>query len=109
MGQPYQLVYSVKNNLFRPTVYPSLPLVQFSLLFFFLHATADDMPAKTEKVKVLNHLEVCFQPMKTTNGPVANVIGGNVQLYVLSHKEDNFQGYAIMVLDRLCRLCCRYI
>ena len=39
--------------------------------------------------------------MPPTNEPVANIIDGNVQLYVLSPSPDNFQGVAEMVLDRL--------
>ena len=74
---------------------------------FLLHATADDMPAKTEKAKVLHYLEACFQVLTTTNGPVAKLIDGNVQLYVLSPIPDNFQGVAEMVLDIKCQLCYR--
>ena len=48
------------------------------VLFPFLHAKADDTPAKTEKAKVLHYLEACFQVLTTPNGPVANVIDGNV-------------------------------
>ena len=59
------------------------------------------MPKRTEKTKVLHPLEACSQPLTTTNKPVANVIDGNVQLYVLSYIPDNFQGVAEMVLDHL--------
>ena len=79
---------------YRPFGYPILPIVQFPI---FLNATADDMPANTEKAKVFHHLEVCFQVLATTTEPVANVIDGNVQLYVHSHIPDNFQGVAEMV------------
>ena len=55
------------------------------------------MPAKTEKAKGLHHLQAYYQQVATTNGPVANVIYGNVQFYVF----DEFQGVAEMVLNRL--------
>ena len=44
-----------------------------------------------------------FQPLMITNELVANVIGGNVQLYVLSIIPNNFQCVEEMVLhvDRL--------
>ena len=51
--------------------------------------------------KRLHHLGACFQPLATKNEPVANVINGNVQLYVHSRIPDNLQGIAEMVLDRL--------
>ena len=57
----------------------------------FLHATADDIPATTEKGKVFHYLEACFQVLTTTNGPLAKAINVNVQLYVLSHIPDNFE------------------
>ena len=66
-----------------------------------MHATANNMPAKPEKPKVVHHLEAFFQPMTTTNEPEANVIYGNFQLYALSHIPFNFQCLAEMVLDRL--------
>ena len=59
------------------------------------------MPAKTEKAKVLHHLEFCFSVLTTTNEPVVNVIDGNVRLF---HIPDNFQGVAEMVLDHLPKL-----
>ena len=59
------------------------------------------MPAKTEKAKVLHYLEACFKVLTTTNGQVANLIDGNVQLNVLYPIPDNFQGVAEMVLDSL--------
>ena len=59
------------------------------------------MPAKTEKENALHYFEACFQVLTTTNGPAANVINDNVQLYVLSHIPDNFPGVAEMVLDHL--------
>ena len=67
------------------------------------------MPAKTEKakVKVLHYLDTCFQALTTTNGPVANLIDGNVHLYVLSPISDNFQGVAEMLLDIKSQLCYR--
>ena len=66
-----------------------------------MHATADAMPAKTEIANVLHYLEACFQVLATTNGPVANVIDDNLQLFVLFYRPDNFQGVAEMVLDNL--------
>ena len=59
------------------------------------------MPVKTEKLKVLHYLEVCFQVLSTTNGPVANAINDNVQLYVFSYIPDNFQDVAEMTFDHL--------
>ena len=50
------------------------------------------MPVKTEKSKVLNAFKACFKALTIENEPVANIIVGNVQLYVLSHIPDNFQG-----------------
>ena len=61
------------------------------------------MPAKTEKAKVLHHLGACFQPLAPKNEPVANVIDGNVQRYVLSPIPDKVQGIAEMVLERLAK------
>ena len=66
-----------------------------------MHVTADGMPAKTEIAKVLHYLEASFQVLTTTNGPIANVIDVNVQLYVLLRRPDNFQVVAEMVLDNL--------
>ena len=59
------------------------------------------MPAKTEKTKVLHHLEVSLQPLTIQNEPVANITDGNVELDILSHILDNFQILAEIVLDRL--------
>ena len=67
-----------------------------------MHATADGMPTKIEKAKVLHHLGACFQPLAPKK-TVANVIDGNVQRYVLSPIPDKFQGRAEMVLDRLAK------
>ena len=39
--------------------------------------------------------------MTTKNEPIANIIDGNVQLEILSHIPDNFQGVAEMVFDLL--------
>ena len=57
------------------------------------------MPANTEKVKVLHQLEAYPQPLTQTNELVANVIDGNVQLYVLSQIPDKVKGVAEMILD----------
>ena len=59
------------------------------------------MPAKTEIATVLHYLEASFQVLTTTDGPIANVIDANVQLNVLLHRPDNFQGVAEMALDNL--------
>ena len=68
----------------------------------FSLATVDGMPVKTEKAKLLHHLEAGVELMTTPNNePVAYVIDGNASLYVLSPIPDNFQGVAEMVLDRL--------
>ena len=61
----------------------------------FLHATADDMSAQTEKTKVLHYLEACCKVLTTTNEPLANII---------DYIPDNFQGVAEMVLYRLPKL-----
>ena len=66
-----------------------------------MHATADGIPAKSEKAKDLHHLKTCFQPLAQTTEPVANVIDGNVQLYVPSLIPDKFHGVADIVLNRL--------
>ena len=39
--------------------------------------------------------------MTTIDEPLANVTDGDVQLYILSHMPDTFQGVAEMVLNRL--------
>ena len=75
-----------------------LVILFYIVQFPFLHATADDMPAKTEKAKVLHYLEACFKVLTTTNELVANIVDGNVQLYVLSYIPDSFQGVAEMAL-----------
>ena len=54
------------------------------------------MPTKTEKSKVLHSLSVL-----TLKHTVANIIDDNVQLYVLSHIPDNFQGATQIVIDYL--------
>ena len=64
--------------------------------FLLLNATANDMAAKTEKSKVLHHFKACFKKQ-----PAANIIDGNVQLRVLSHVPDNFQGVTEIVSDGL--------
>ena len=62
----------------------------------------DGMPAKTEKSKVLQSFKARFNVLTTTiNEPEANIIDGNVQLYVLSHIPDNFQCVEETVFDRL--------
>ena len=71
--------------------------------FLLLNATANDMAAKIEKSKVLHSFKACFNVLTTKNKPVANIIDGNVQLHVLSHKPDNFQGVTEMVSDYLPR------
>ena len=55
------------------------------------------MPTKTEKSKVLHSSNV----LTTKKKPVAKIIDGNVQLYVLSHIRDNFQGVTEIVFDYL--------
>ena len=64
MEQPYQLVNSVyifHRAQFKRTGYPILPIVQFPLL----NATANDMPAKTEKSKVLHSFKARFNVLTT--------------------------------------------
>ena len=58
------------------------------------------MAAKTEKSKDLHYSKTCFNVLaskKTT----ANIIYGNVQLYILSLIPDNFQGVTEIVSDGL--------
>ena len=59
------------------------------------------MPAKAEKLKGLHSFKAWFKVLTTKNEPAANIIDGNVQLYVLSHIPDIFKGVAEMVLNRL--------
>ena len=91
------VLLSVEHNIdLQVTLSYPLGPVPFSL------ATADGMPTKTEKSKLLHHLEACVEPMTApTNEPVAHVIDGNASLYVLSPIPDNFEGVAEMVFDRL--------
>ena len=56
------------------------------------------MAAKIEKSKVLHYFKACFNILTS---PAANIIDGNVQLYVLSHIPDNFQGVTEIVSDSL--------
>ena len=58
------------------------------------------LPAKTEKLNVLHSFKTC----NVKNEQVANLIDCNVQLHVLSHKPDNFQGVTKMVFNRLQKL-----
>ena len=57
------------------------------------------MPTKTEKSKVLHY----FNVLTTRKQPVANIIDGNVQLYVRTYSNipDNFQGVTEIVFDYL--------
>ena len=56
------------------------------------------MAAKTEKAKVLQYFKACFNVLTTKQKqPAANIIDGNVQLHVLSHIPDNFQGVTEIV------------
>ena len=50
------------------------------------------MAAKTEKSKVLHSFKACFNVLTSKEQPAANIIDGNVQLHILSHIPDNFQG-----------------
>ena len=59
------------------------------------------MAAKTEKSKVLQYFKACFNVLTTKKTPAANIIDGNVQLHVLSHIPDNFQGVIEIVSDCL--------
>ena len=54
------------------------------------------MAAKTEKSKVLHYFKVCFNVLTSKN-----IIDDNVQLHVLSHRPDNFQGVTEIVSDSL--------
>ena len=91
--QPFQWIMKRDSLIYLFTLYKSSighNIDLLVILFYpkssthFLHATADVMPAKTAKVKVLHYLEACFQVLTSTNEPVANVVDGNYQLYVLS-------------------------
>ena len=55
------------------------------------------MPTKTEKSNVLPS----FNVLTTKTQPVANILDGNVQLYVLSRIPDSFQGVTEIVFDYL--------
>ena len=59
------------------------------------------MAAKTEKLNVLHYFKACFNVRTTQKQPAANIIDGNVQLHVLSHIPDNFQGVTEIVSDGL--------
>ena len=59
------------------------------------------MAAKTVKSKVLYYFKACFNVLTTKKQPAANTIDGNVQLHVLSHIPDNFQGVTEIVSDGL--------
>ena len=52
------------------------------LLILLLNATANDMAAKTEKSKVSHYVKTCSNVLTTKKQPPANIIDGNVQLYV---------------------------
>ena len=58
------------------------------------------MAAKTETSKVLHYFKACFNVL-TSKQPAANIIDGNVQLYVLSHIPVSFQGVTEIVSDVL--------
>ena len=60
------------------------------------------MAAKTEKSKVLNYFKDCFNVLTTKKQTAANIIDGNVQLHVLSHEPDNFQG-VIEMFQTVCQ------
>ena len=66
-----------------------------------MNATANDMAAKTEKSKVLHHFKAYFNVLTSKKQPAANITDGNVQLRVLSHIPDNFQGVTEIVSDGL--------
>ena len=57
------------------------------------------MAAKTEKSKVLHYFKACFNVQQKR--PATNMIDGNVQLHVLSHIPDKFQGVTEIVSDGL--------
>ena len=61
------------------------------------------MAAKTEKSKVLHYFMACFNVLTSKKQPATNIhaIDGNVQLRVLSHIPDNFQGVTEIVSDSL--------
>ena len=59
------------------------------------------MAAKTEKSKVLHYFKACCNVLTEKKQPAANIIDCNVQLHVLSHIPDNFQGGTEIVSDGL--------
>ena len=59
------------------------------------------MAAKTEKSEVLHYLKASFNELTSKKQPAANIIDGNVQLHVLFHIPDNFQGVTEIVSDGL--------
>ena len=70
--------------------------------FLLLNATANDMAAKTKKSKVLHSLRLAsMYNNDNKQQPVANIIYGNIQLHVLPHIPDNFQGVTEIVSDGL--------
>ena len=83
MGQP-EFLLCINHPLSTIKTY-LLSYSIHSLVSSFLNATADDISAKTEKSNGLHSCKACFGVLTTKNEPVANIIDGNVQLYVLSH------------------------
>ena len=61
---------------------PILYTIQFP---FFLNATADDMPAKTENSIVFTFFLCLLQGTCNTNDQETNIIDGYVKLYAHSH------------------------
>ena len=55
---------------------------------------------QNQQAKVVHSFKACFKVL-SKNEPVANILDSNVQLYVLLHITDNFQGETDMVFDRL--------
>ena len=91
------VVLSVEHNIdLQVTLSYLLGSVPYAL------ATADGMPAKTGKSKLLHHLESCIEHVTApASEAVAKVIDDNASLYVLSPIPDIFQGVAETVFDRL--------
>ena len=91
------VLLSVEHNIdLHVTLSYPLGPVPFSL------ATADGMPAKTDKSKLLHNLEASVESVtKPTDEPIAYVYDGNATLQSLAPIPDNFEGVAEMVFNLL--------
>ena len=99
MWQPYQPVYSVKYSIVHNVENYLLSYSTHNPVSFFLNATSNDMQKlRNERFNILLRLASMYWHKKQ---PVANIINGNVQLYVLSHIAYYFQGVTDIVFHCL--------